>query len=155
MLAKKFGLFGSRESEVFHILRARYERVKYGKLSSRDPKSPYFCKHVFNFLGFCHFPFIFFAILILEFYGAWHRIFFFCRQKKWKFLCRKHKRTTDTESDRNSENKFLGLENTVGPVENLWGCGLYVRLMKRVKGKLTPAYKLYYAKVFLSKIRHK
>ena len=59
MLAKKFGLLGSRESEVFYILRARNERVKYGKPSSQAPKSLNFCKHVFNFLGFCHFPFYF------------------------------------------------------------------------------------------------
>ena len=33
-------------------------------------------------------------------------ISFFCRQKKLKILCRKHNRTTDTESDRNPENNF-------------------------------------------------
>ena len=55
MLAKKFWLFGTRESEV-----------KYGKPSSQNPKSlnlQAFCKNVFNFLGFCDFPFYFFSFI--------------------------------------------------------------------------------------------
>ena len=106
MFAKKFGLFGSRESEVFSYFASKVRARKIWETELPRSKKSNFCKHVFNFLGFCHFPFYFFAIWILEFYGRWHGNFFFSRQKKWNFLCRKHNRMTDTESDRNPEKTF-------------------------------------------------
>ena len=105
-MQRNFDFLGRGKVRFFHILRVRFERVKYGKPSSQDPKSQISASMFLIFWVFVTFLSIFFAIWILEFYGAWHGNFFFCRQKKIKFLCRKHNRTTDTESDKNPENQF-------------------------------------------------
>ena len=102
MLANKFELFGSRESEVFQILRARYKRVNYGKPSSQDPKSPKFCMLVFNFLGFCHFPFYFFQFEIEWSMPHDMKIYFFVDKKSKKFCAggtteRQTRKMTETE----------------------------------------------------------
>ena len=100
MLAKKFGLFGSRESEVFHILRARYEQVKYGKLSFQDPKVQISASMFLIFWDSVTFLSIFCNSRVLR-RMTWK--FLFLQAKKVKNSVQEHNRTTDAEKDRNPE----------------------------------------------------